>query len=138
MSTPFSAIGTAGSALRVYRTWLDAVSNNVANLNTATRTSEDAYRPQFVVAEAVDGDPRTAQGGGVKVNGIELGSREGRLSYQPGHPLADENGMVRLPDTDLGDQMVQMMVAQRGYQANLAVVDRARDTYLAALQIGRG
>ena len=138
MSGPFAAIGTAGSALRTYRTWLDAVSNNVANLNTATRTNEAAYRPQFVVAQTIDGDPRGGTAGGVKVAGIELGSAEGRLTYQPDHPLADENGMVRMPDTDLGDQMVQMMVAQRGYQANLAVVDRARDSYLAALQIGRG
>jgi len=138
MSGPFSAIGTAGSALRTYRTWLDAVGHNVANLNTARRTTEDAYRPQFVVAKTVDGDPRTGRGGGVRVAGIELGSAEGRLVYQPGHPLADDEGMVRLPDTDLADQMVQMMVAQRGYQANLAVVDRARDSYLAAMQIGRG
>jgi flagellar basal-body rod protein FlgC len=138
MSGPFSAIGTAGSALRTYRTWLDAVSNNIANLNTATRTTEEAYRPQFVVAQAIDGDPRSGKAGGVRVAGLELGSAEGRLVFQPDHPLADEDGMVRMPDTDLGDQMVQMMVAQRGYQANLAVVDRARDSYLAALQIGRG
>lgn len=133
----FSAIGTAGSALRTYRTWLDAVSVNVANLNTATRTDEEAYRPKFVVAKAVESGP-AGIGGGVRVSGIRGGDPEGRLTYQPDHPLADENGMVRMPDTDLGDQMVQMMIAQRGYQANLAVVDRARDTYLAALQIGRG
>lgn len=133
----FDAIGTAGSALRTYRTWLDAVSNNVANLNTARRTSEEAYRPQFVVAQTIEGDPVAGRAGGVRVAGLAAGSAEGRLTYQPDHPLADENGMVRMPDTDLGDQMVQMMVAQRGYQANLAVVDRARDTYLAALQIGR-
>ena len=57
--------------------------------------------------------------------------------HDPDHPFADEDGMVRLPDIDLSSQMTQLIQAQRGYQANLAVVDRARDAYLAALQIGR-
>jgi flagellar basal-body rod protein FlgC len=46
--------------------------------------------------------------------------------------------MVRYPDMDMGDQLTQLMVAQRGYQANLQVVDRARDSYLQALRIGGG
>jgi flagellar basal-body rod protein FlgC len=57
--------------------------------------------------------------------------------HQPDHPLADEDGYVRLPDIDLGDQMSQLILAQRGYQASAAIVDRARNTYEAALQIGR-
>jgi flagellar basal-body rod protein FlgC len=125
----FSAMGTASSALNVYRTWLDAVSDNVANLNTVTSTDEAAFRPRFVIANSVEG--------GVELGGIALGDEEGRLSYEPDHPLADEDGMVRRPDADLGDQMVQMMLAQRGYQANLAVVKEAREAYQAALQIGR-
>jgi flagellar basal-body rod protein FlgC len=44
--------------------------------------------------------------------------------------------MVRLPDIDLSDQMTQLILAQRGYQANLAVVDRARDAYQQALSLG--
>lgn len=136
MSSMFSAIDTAGSALRVYRTWLDAVSDNVANINTVRPTSEAAYQQRFVVARPVDGDA-SGRGAGVEVAGIALSSAEGRLVHQPDHPLADADGMVRVPDVDLGEQLVQLMVAQRGYQSNLAVVDRARDTYLAALQIGR-
>ena len=42
-----------------------------------------------------------------------------------------------MPDIDMSTQMTQLIQAQRGYQANLAVVDRARDAYLAALQIGK-
>ena len=75
--------------------------------------------------------------GGAQVAGLELGSPEGRLVYDPTHPYADEGGYVRMPDIDLGSQMSQMIMAQRGYQANLAVVDRAKDAYQAALQIGK-
>jgi flagellar basal-body rod protein FlgC len=124
-----TAIGAAGSALNVYRKWLDAVSDNIANLNTVKRTDESAYRARFVVAGETDQ--------GVEVTGIELGSAQGQLSYEPDSPLADARGMVRRPDVDMGDQMVQMMVAQRGYQSNLMVVKEAREAYMAALQIGR-
>ncbi|BDZ39183.1 hypothetical protein GCM10025863_17970 [Microbacterium suwonense] len=74
---------------------------------------------------------------GVYVAGTELGSAEGRLVHQPDHPLADADGYVRYPDIDLGDQMSQLILAQRGYQASAGIVDRARATYEAALQIGR-
>lgn len=126
----FGSLGVSGSALRVFRTWMDSVSDNVANVQTVRGTDDEAFRARYVVAQA-------KETGGVAVRGIELGNAEGRLVYQPDHPLADEQGMVRYPDVDLGDQLTQLMVAQRGYQANLAVVDRARDTYLQALRIGK-
>jgi flagellar basal-body rod protein FlgC len=57
--------------------------------------------------------------------------------HQPDHPLADADGNVRYPDIDMASQMGQLIMAQRGYQANAAVVDRAKETYQAAIQIGR-
>ena len=65
-------------------------------------------------------------------------SAEGKLVYEPDHPLADANGYVRYPDIDLSSEMTQLIMAQRGYQANLSSVDRAREAYQAALQLGRG
>ena len=67
-----------------------------------------------------------------------FGDTAGRLVSDPNNPLADADGMVKYPNIDLGDQMTQLIVAQRGYQANLAVVDRARDAYQQALSIGKG
>ena len=72
----------------------------------------------------------------MQVAGIELGDAQGRVVYEPDHPLADADGNVRLPDIDLADQMAQLIMAQRGYQANLAVVDRAQDAYQRALELG--
>jgi flagellar basal-body rod protein FlgC len=131
MST-FTAIGVAGSGVTVYRKWLDAVSDNIANMDNVSRTSENAFQARYVLAqEARDGN-------GAQVGGIALGSAEGALAYEPDHPLADTEGYVRRPDIDLGSQMAQLMMAQRAYQANLSVVDRARDSYNAAIQLGRG
>ena len=130
----FAAFHVAGSGLLATRKWLDAVSDNIANINTVRRSDETAFQARYVVAKATQLEPGV---GGVTVGGIELGSAEGRLVYQPDHPFADADGNVRLPDIDLGSQMAQLMMAQRGYQANLSVVDRARDAYSAAIQIGR-
>jgi flagellar basal-body rod protein FlgC len=128
----FGAIDIAGSGAAVHRTWLDAISDNIANMNNASATSGEAFRERFVVAQASPNQQ------GATVGGVVLGDGTGRLAYQPDHPMADADGMVRYPDIDLGAQMTQMIMAQRGYQANLSVVDRAKDAYQAALQLGRG
>ena len=131
MST-FNAIGVAGSGVTVYRKWLDAVSDNIANVDNVSRTSENAFQARYVIAqEAQDGN-------GAQVGGIAYGSAEGKLSYEPDNPLADSEGYVRRADIDLGSQMAQMIMAQRAYQANLSVVDRARDSYTAAINLGKG
>lgn len=127
----FDAIGIAGSALTVHRKWLDAVSDNIANVNTVKPTDEAAFQARYVAAQAGEGTS------GVYVTGIEYGSEEGKLTYEPNHPLADEEGYVRYPDIDLASQMGYLIMAQRGYEANAAVVDRARDMYTAAIQIGQ-
>ena len=71
------------------------------------------------------------------MTGITFGDAAGRLVSDPTNPLADAQGMVRYPDIDMGEQMTQLMVAQRGYQANLSVIDRVKDAYQQALSIGR-
>lgn len=131
MSAIFSAIGIGASGATVYRKWLDAVSDNIANVSTVTATSGAAYQAKSVIATTM------ADGQGVQVGGTALGSAEGRIVYEPNHPLADAKGYVRYPDVDLGKQMTDMIMAQRGYQANLSAVDRAREAYQAAIQLGR-
>ena len=134
MST-FDSLRIAGSGLYSHRKWMDAVSDNIANINTVNAPGENAFQERMVVAEAVDyGSGR----GGVRVAGMALGDAGGRMVYEPGHELADADGYVRYPDIDLGDQMTQLLMAQRGYQANLATVERATNAYQSALQLGKG
>lgn len=127
----FDAIGIAGTGMTVHRKWLDAIADNIANVNTVRRTNEAAFQARYVEIEAGDGTS------GVYVKSDLYGSAEGRLAYDPNNPLADADGMVRMPDIDLGEQMSSLIMAQRAYQANAAVVDRAKESYMAALQIGR-
>lgn len=124
------AIGIAGTGLTVHRKWLDAISDNIANINTAEPMSGSAFQARYVEVQPGAGTS------GVYVSGAAYGSAEGRVTYDPQNPVADADGYVRLPDIDLGSQMGQLIMAQRGYQANASVVDRAQDMYKAALQIG--
>ena len=133
--TTFDSLRIAGSGLYSHRKWMDAVSDNIANINTVNAPGENAFQERMVVAEAVD---YGSGQGGVRVAGMALGDAEGRMVYEPGHELADADGYVRYPDIDLGEQMTQLLMAQRGYQANLATVERATNAYQSALQLGKG
>jgi flagellar basal-body rod protein FlgC len=133
----FPVLQTSGSALYVNRIWMDAIADNIANVNTINPYDQAAFQARSVVAEAIgsaNNDP-VGVGGGTRVAGVEFGSAEGRQRYQPDHPYANAQGIVRYPDLDLGDQMTQLILAQRSYQMNLTVIDRARDAYMQALNI---
>ncbi|GAB3761167.1 flagellar basal-body rod protein FlgC [Nocardioides ginsengisegetis] len=127
----FDLLRIAGSSLGAHQTWLDALANNIANVNTVTPTSQGAFQAQMPVLAS-------AAGGGVEVTGFALGDATGRLVNDPSNPLADADGYVRAPDTDLASQMTQLVMAQRGFQASVQVTKDAQDTYSSALQIGRG
>lgn len=129
--TTFGAIGIASTGMTVNRKWLDSISDNITNANDVSATNQAAFQARYVVASEMSG-------GGVQVAGIVEGSAQGRLVYDPQHPLADQDGNVRMPDIDMASEMTQLIIAQRAYQASAAVVDRAKTTYEAALQIGKG
>jgi len=131
----FDALGISGSGMHVHQQWMDAISDNIANVNTVRPTSQAAFQARYVVAAAVENG---GTGAGVTQVGVALGDQAGRLVSDPTNPLADVNGFVRLPDIDLGEQMSTMIMAERGYQANIANVDRIKETYQAAIQMGRG
>ena len=127
----FEMLRIANTSLGMHQTWLDALAHNIANVNTATPTSGNAFQEQLVVAQA-----RTD--GGVDVASIQVGGDpQGRLVNDPDNPLADANGNVRMPDMDMGEQMSSLVMAQRGFQASVQVTKTAQDSYASALQIGR-
>jgi flagellar basal-body rod protein FlgC len=131
----FEALGISGSGMQVHQAWMDAISDNIANVNTVRPASQAAFQARYVVAAAVENG---GTGAGVTEAGVQLGDAAGRLTYQPDNPLADAKGYVRLPDIDLGEQMTTMIMAERGYQANVSNIDRIKETYQAAIQMGRG
>ena len=134
MSGPFHSLSISGSGMDVYQTWLDAIADNVANINTASPTDEPAFQERIVIAQAAE---RGSRPEGVEVKSLEFGDPYGDVVYEPNHILADEDGFVRLPKVNLAQQMTHMLVAQRAYQANVSAFRTARDAYQRALEIGR-
>lgn len=127
----FDTLSIAGSSLGMHQTWLDALASNIANVNTITPTSQNAFQAQMLIV-------RESQNGGVEVAGVAYSDPNGRLVHDPTNPLADADGYVRAPEMDMSAQMTQLVMAQRGFQAAAQVTKDAQDTYNAALKIGSG
>lgn len=130
----FSGFSISGSGLHAYRKQMDALADNIANINTAVAPDQQSFQERFVQVQAANVN---GSGGGVVVNQIRYGSGEGRLVYDPQNPLANDEGLVKLPSLDLSSQMTNLIVAQRAYQANVQAIDRARNAYEAALTLGK-
>jgi flagellar basal-body rod protein FlgC len=135
VSAAFSILNVSTSGMGVYKTWLNAVADNVANMNNVVRTDEAAFQERFVEVEPIVGDDSIGEG--AAVSGVQFGDPNGIVAYEPNHPLADEEGMVRRPNVSLSDQMVYMQLAQRGYQANVRTFESAKEAYETILSIGK-
>ena len=129
----FAAMQAAASGMNVFKTWIDTTANNVANQNSVSLTpGGEPFQSQLVIAQANE-DPNNPGAHVVEItNKNDTSARE----YDPQSPLADPvTGEVKKPNVDLGEEMVNLVAAQRGYQANLNVLQSARDAYQAALRL---
>lgn len=133
----FEAMKISATGMAAERVRLDVIANNLANINT-TRTAEGGpYRKQTVVfSEVVDG--LTKKGAGVRVAAIAKDNSPPQLVYNPGHPDANEEGYVAMPNVNVVNEMVDMITATRAYEANVTAVNAFKGMFLKALEIGRG
>jgi flagellar basal-body rod protein FlgC len=140
-----TAFAISASGLRAQRLRMDVIAANLANAQS-TRTPEGGpYRRRDVVLEAVSQgesfDDMLAAGGGsttaVKVSRVVEDLRPPQVVYDPGHPDADADGYVSLPNVNVVTEMVDMMAATRAYEANVAALNATKRVLEAALEIGR-
>jgi flagellar basal-body rod protein FlgC len=126
----------AGSALAAQSVRLNTIASNLANADTVGRTPDGAYKPIEPTFEIA---PLPGQAGmsGVKVLRVDPSEKPAIKRYEPGHPMADAEGYIYAPDVDPVAQMVNLISASRGYQANVEVLNSARELALATLTIGR-
>jgi len=132
----FGALPIASTGIDVAQAWIDTTAGNIANANDAVPTTQGAYQEQSLVASPLPSTQAGGLGQGVEASGVNLGSSLGTLAYDPGNPIANAQGMVRYPAVDLGQQMVDLVMAQNSYQANVAVVNQAKAAYQSALTLG--
>ncbi len=132
----FDSLEVAGSSLTAHRLWMDLISQNLANVNT-TRTPEGGpYRRKVpIFAERLEAAKNDFKG--VRVERIETDDLPPRMVYQPEHPDADAQGYVAYPNVNVVREMTDMMVATRAYEANLMVVESAKEIWGSAIDVLR-
>lgn len=143
-----NALDISGSALTAQKMRMDIISQNIANANTTRTEDGDPYRRQMVVFQeqtnptfnsAYDeamGSNGTGMGG---VEVVEIVEDQSDLVpvYNPGHPDADAEGYVWMPNVDTTTEMIDMMSATRSYEANVTVLNATKDMAMKALEIGK-
>ncbi len=135
-------VSSTSAALTAERTRLEVISQNIANATTTRGLDGKAYRRQQVcfataLTSAQDqlGTGQTAPG--PRVVEIRSDTRPGRFISSPGHPHANAQGMVEMPNVNLHEEMADLVVASRSYEANLAVIKNARLLTAQTLNIGK-
>ena len=136
-------ISASGGAAERYR--MEVIANNIANANS-TRTPEGGpYRRQQVVFKAQQADALSAASDnladrmqGVSVVGIRQDPSSLQMVYNPGHPDADADGMVAMPNVRIPYEMVDMITASRSYEANLRSIKSFREMAQQMLTLLRG
>jgi flagellar basal-body rod protein FlgC len=126
MMSGFGIFDIAGSALAAQSVRLNTVASNLANAETVSGDPNAVFRPKEPVFEAVpvtDGETLP----GVRVKEVADNTAAPLKRFEPGHPLADAEGYVYAPPVDAVEQMVNMISAARSYQANVEVMNTARD-----------
>jgi flagellar basal-body rod protein FlgC len=128
----------AGSGMSAQRLRIQLIASNIANSET-TRTKEGGpYRRRDAVFQSQDmgfGDAMAAAG--VRVAGVQTSQEPFLTRYEPGHPDADTNGMVKYPNVNPVEEMVNLTEASRSYEANIASVRTAKSMAASALEILR-
>lgn len=121
-----SAIDISTSALVAHRRWMDVISANIANANS-TQSADGAVEPfrrRFVtMAVGEAGAPAAEEIGPVSFQVNIDQTSDFRRQYQPGHPHADADGYVLYPNINVIEETVNMMVASRAYEANVAAIE---------------
>jgi flagellar basal-body rod protein FlgC len=132
----FDSLRISASGMTAERMRMDVIAENLANANTTRGVDGQPYQRKEVVLE---------QGGssfeqvldGVKVAGVVADPSPPRRVYDPGHPDADPQGYVSMPNVTPVTEMVDMITASRGYEADVQAMNQAKQMFLKALEILR-
>ena len=132
VNTGFGPIDVAISGLRAQKKSIDLISSNVANAQTTNNGKGEPYRRLEAILKT-DGDGI----GGVSLDEITMDMSNFPKILKPGHPDADEQGYVTMPNVELPVEMINLNVAARAYQANTAVLKRYQEMVETTLELLR-
>src|SRR3954464_5654279 len=144
MST-FKAFDIAGSGMAAQSVRLNTTASNLANAESVSGDPTKVYKPRHPIFEAVRAQLQGAHGAGfdggdaaVRVRGIYESPAPPSARYEPGNPLANDQGYVYAPSVNAVEEMVNMISASRSYQNNVEVMNTSKELLLATLRLGQG
>ncbi len=146
----YNSLDIAASGLSAQRLRMDIIAQNIANINTTRNERGLPYRRKVVVFEERLKDKPFSQyltkrsrekyfgvSNGVRATRIIEDSSYFKQVYDPGHPDANEDGYVEMPNIDIVTEMVNMISAARAYEANVTSINTTKSIALKALEIGK-
>ena len=148
----FGGIDAAASGLTAERLRMDVISNNIANVNSTRTVDGGPFKRKYVIFQqkkkkknsfsamlegAMNKGNKNRAGDGVRAIGIGTDDSMGKLVYDPGHPDANADGYVELPNVDIVTEMVDMITASRAYEANVTTINAAKSMAQQALNISK-
>ncbi|MCT8976113.1 flagellar basal body rod protein FlgC [Clostridium sp. CX1] len=144
MIKTFNTLRISASGLSAERLRMDTIASNIANVNTTRGADGQPYRRKVAVFQENLNKELNKETGqyenkfmGVKAVGIEEDNSPLRRVYDPSNPDADEEGYVSMPNVNILNEMADMIVATRAYEANINAVNSEKSMFLKALELGR-
>src|SRR3954470_13700523 len=138
----FKAFDIAGSGMAAQSVRLNTTASNLANAESVSGDPTKVYKPRHPIFEAVRASMQAGtQGQGdaaVRVTGIYESTAPPSARYEPGNPLANDQGYVYAPSVNAVEEMVNMISASRSYQNNVEVMNTSKELLLATLRLGQG
>ena len=132
----FDALHVSASGMTAERLRMDVIAQNLANANTTRGADGQPFRRQQVILQ--ERTPSFGELlGGVMVTGIVADPSPGRRVYDPGHPDADRDGYVTLPNVNPVTEMVDLITASRGYEANVTAMNAAKQMFAKTFEVLR-
>ncbi|MBF8984286.1 flagellar basal body rod protein FlgC [Lutibacter sp. B2] len=144
----FNSVNVSASGLTAQRLRMDVISKNIANANTTRTANGMPYRRQMPVFKEKTGNFKFSEsldaakgkvnfGNGVEVIDVVEDKSPFKRIYDPGHPDADKDGYVKMPNVDIVTEMINMISATRAYEANVTAMNAAKSMAMKALEIGK-
>jgi len=133
----FGIFKVSASALAAQRQRMNVIASNMANAHSTKTAEGGPYRRQDVVFTTDPLEPGQEGLVGVKVSGIVKDESPFKTVYDPGHPDADKEGFVSLPNVSVIEEMVNMMMASRAYEASVTTFNASKAMFMKTLELGR-
>ena len=128
----------SASALEAHRVRMNTIASNMANAQSTKTQEGGPYVKKSVLFQTMPINKSADEGlEGVRVSAVVEEEKPPIIVYDPGHPDADEEGYVKMPNINVLEEMVNMMMALRAYEANVKAFNISKGMYQKALEIGR-